>query len=342
MGRVARYKKVKSVDPFAKARTWTDDVGDANLRRTKKRSKTAQKLKDQKNNKLQRRLRGKEVEKKKRGGSNGWGDDDGFDLPPDGEDEFDMNDLMGSIKKQAVKSSDLFKGKNPALDFVSASKGRSSSTEAKLSQKTEKVDLRGASTATTQQKQAQNNTSQPKKNDKKNETAAKSSAITAHTPTREIIAACSNPKKQQQPGDDCKTSKQSKRKAFLEQKKLKKRKRGKYDDFEENDFGSLDKTSSAAKQQLQSSMPIATAAKSKPQSQPVAPIARSLIDDQVERPPIFSALPRGAKKKKTASAEKPDDGDGKDDRIRKEQQALEAMRERVMKQYAILRESRRR
>ena len=73
----------------------------------------------------------------------------------------------------------------------------------------------------------------------------------------------------------------------------------------------------------------------------------------MERPPTFTTIPRGAHKLSKNNKNKKDrqkhggkDTDDVDDsdkakRIRKEQLALEAMRERVMKQYAVLRESRR-
>ena len=78
-------------------------------------------------------------------------------------------------------------------------------------------------------------------------------------------------------------------------------------------------------------------------------VARSIMDDQVERPPIFSVLPRGAhklSKNQTKKNKNLDDGScggdvDKEQRIRKEQQALEAMREKVMRQYSIMREKRR-
>ena len=311
MGRVARYKKVKSVDPFAKARTWTEDVGDtSNIRRVKKRSKTAQKLKDQKNKKR------RNTDKK---------NDDGFDLPPEGEDEFDMADLMGSVKRQKVKSDELLKGSNPILDSAVSSKSSSGSSE---KPKVEKIDTRGVKTSS-KQSNAQSNAKESKQNTK-NAKATKSSSkgleITAHTPTREIIAACNDPKTQQQ-GADGLNSKQAKRKAFFEQKKLKKKnKRVRDDDYDEDEYESAN-TGAASTKQSTSSL-----------------VARTAIDDQVERPPIFSSLPRGAtsKKKKTAAKEENEDDGEKADRIRKEQQALKAMRQRVMAQYAVLRESRRR
>lgn len=308
MGRVARYKKVKSIDPFAKARTWTEDVGNtSNIRRAKKRSKTAQKLKDQKN--------------KKRRNNADKTNDDGFDLPPEGDDEFDMADLLGSVKRQKANCDDLLKGNNPILDNNTSAKPSSSGEKSKV----EKVDTRGVKST------AKPNVSKESDKNIKNASAAKSSSkgleITAHTPTREIIAACNNPKTQKQ-GADGTSSKQAKRKAFFEQKKLKKKKKHvRGEDYDEDEYD------------------YASSSRSPPRK---APVARAAIDDQAERPPIFSSLPRGAtsKKKKAAAKEKrgekhEDDGE-KADRIRKEQQALEAMRQRVMAQYAVLRESRRR
>lgn len=302
MGRVARYKKVKSVDPFAKGRTWTDDVGNtANIRRVKKRSKTAQKLKDQKN----KRFRGQKKSE----------DDDGFDLPPGGEDEFDMSDLMGSVKRQKSKPDELLKGGNPILDNVMSKS------------KPERIDARGIKQPSRVSKQPINQGNSSNESKKNAATVASSSGskgleITAYTSTREIIAACSNPKTQQQ-GVDGTNSKQAKRKAFFQQKKLKKKnKRARDDESEDDNVKNPDRDAMSA-------------GKSSNQS-------RCAIDDQVERPPIFSALPRGAKKKKSAVTKKNEGQDEKADMIRKEQQNLEAMRQRVMAQYAILRESRRR
>ena len=309
MGRVARYKKVKSVDPFAKGRTWTDDVGNtANIRRVKKRSKTAQKLKDQKN----KRFRGQKKSE----------DDDGFDLPPGGEDEFDMSDLMGSVKRQKSKPDELLKGGNPILDNA-VSKSSSSGNDKLLSSKPERIDARGIKQPSRVSKQP-NSSNESKKNAAAvaSSSGSKGLEITAYTSTREIIAACSNPKTQQQ-GVDGTNSKQAKRKAFFQQKKLKKKnKRARDDESEDDDVKNPDRDAMSA-------------GKSSNQS-------RCAIDDQVERPPIFSALPRGAKKKKSAVTKKNEGQDEKADRIRKEQQNLEAMRQHVMAQYAILRESRRR
>ena len=347
MGRVARYKKVKSVDPFAKTSSWSSDVGDtacASLRRTKRRSKTAMKMKEQKASKSQRRGGKKDGinNNKKSGGSNGFGES-GYDLPPEGEDEFDMADLMGSVKKQSAKPVLLVDPRKQVSTVSSvASNTNNEGEEEKWTRKLEKVDTRGVVKGSSNEAHdfttntAASTTS--KKKGKKNKTAPKpknSTGVTAKTPTRDIIAACSNPNAlktkrvaDQFASSSTNTAKQERRKAFLESKKLKKRKRAvDVDDSDDNNYvrhHQLQKQSIAA--------PI---------------IARNTIDDQVERPPIFSTLPRGATKlrKKEAKSDASgdvEDSEDKDARIRKEQQALEAMREKVMRQYAVLRENRRR
>jgi hypothetical protein len=89
MGRVARYKKIKACDPFAKGNrrktiggetVW--GIGDDG-RKLKKRSRTAEKLRAQRKKKTK-------LDKFT---------DRAFDAPPDDGDEFDMKDLIGSVKK---------------------------------------------------------------------------------------------------------------------------------------------------------------------------------------------------------------------------------------------------
>ena len=350
MGRVARYKKVKSIDPFAKKPTWNSELGDAStIRRVKRRSKTAIKFKEQKASKFQRRgkLLGSNAEKKKTGGSNGFGDEDGYDLPPDGEDEFDIKDLMGSVKKQTFKASAILetKEKIPTLSSATTNQG-----DEKLTRKVESVDLRGVSVkgnnsngtndASKSSKNAQKSNANNKKNAPKQKSDPNKLVITSKTPTSEIIAAYSNPKgkksnNQSNAPSSSSMSKQERRKAFLEQKKSKKRNRGSAFDDEDDDNEGIDGSRSKGGNST-------SAAKS-------APVyARSAIGDQVERPPTFTSLPRGASKIKKSKTPKhslqellEDEGhDEKTRRIRKEQMTMDALRENVMKQYAILRESR--
>lgn len=337
MGRLSRYKKVKSVDPYAKnGSSWKSDIGDCStLHRVKRKSKTALKMKEQKMSKLQRRVRGNKGEDSsktrgtKSGGSNGWGDDDGYDLPPDGGDEFDLNDLLGSVKKQRHKSNLLLDTNSVAQPIQTVSEKYTRKFQ-KVSEWDVAVASKGNEANNNSKKQTNNSITNKKDTAKKGE----SSAITAKTSIREIIESCSHPKSNKQSdvlSSSTEISKQEKRKAFFDKKKLKKRKRsnGEFDgDNSDDDDNQLHNNSSNK-----------------------MTFRRPAFDDQVERPPTFTMLPRGANKlaknrKATQSGGKKDDNLSDDDnltamRIRKEQQALEAMRERVMKQYAILRESRR-
>jgi len=102
MGRVSRYKKVKACDPYAPGRRRgavernLEKVGIWGLsddgRKPKKRSRTAE------------RLRVKRKKQKTKTKSHQKRDDDydgdvGFDAPPVDGDEFDLQDLVGSVKK---------------------------------------------------------------------------------------------------------------------------------------------------------------------------------------------------------------------------------------------------
>jgi hypothetical protein len=93
MGRVSRYKKIKAFDPYSKqngGRVNLDDVGvwglGADGRKTKKKSKTVQKIKAQKHLLLR-------AEKKDPNSRD-------FDAPPQDKDDFDLTDLMGTLKKE--------------------------------------------------------------------------------------------------------------------------------------------------------------------------------------------------------------------------------------------------
>jgi len=355
MGRLSRYKKIRSIDPFAKNGSWKSDVGDCTtLKRVKKKSMTATKMKEAKNAKMQRRMRGKQDEgDKKRGGSNGFGDDVGYDLPPDGEDEFDINDMVGSVKKQKNKAkNELLAFKVTPMATVIPSRGVGGVTNGKSADNSAKSSKK------------QNNNAGGNKSKTHNDDGTLK--ITAKTPTREIIEACNNPKQVHKNANKNNSSsatnmtKQEKKKAFLKEKKLKKRKRGKRaldDDDDDEDYAKQQALQSLHSQSHASSA-LQDEAKTtkkhtvKQQNYSETMIARTAFDDPVERPPTFTRLPRGAdklakNKKKKYNNDNGDsnlgkeDGKTKDERIRKEQQALEAMRERVMKQYAVLRESRR-
>ena len=361
MGRVARYKKVKSIDPFAKNGSWKSDVGDcATLKRVRRKSKTALKMKEQKINKLQRRGKKKkdddDVVGRKGGGSNGWGDDEGYDLPPEGGDDFDMNDIMGSVKKQkrnklmSLLLEDDATAKKLSTPVSSYTKVSSSANNGNVTNKKKNNKVPEDKTIVNK-----------KKLDKLPYDGT--TPITAKTSTREIIASCSNPtssKKQNKSNninDDGTNMKQEKRKAFFEKKKLKKKhKRGGIDDESDDDDTNIHGYSISSSTDVDKTTEINKKHIVKQQNYSDTIAARSVaFNIQVERPPTFTMLPRGAnklaknQKTKMSSGGERGEGDGCDDaetvttaqRIQKEKQEMEAMRERVMRQYAILRESRR-
>lgn len=347
MGRLSRYKKVKSIDPFAKNGSWKSDVGDCStLHRAKRRSKTVLKLKEQKAKKLQRRARGKGGDAgaagRMGGGSNGWGDDDGFDLPPQGEDDFDINDLMGSLKKEKRKPNVLLETDSPAQQFVKVSSSRGASV--------------ASSKNSADQKKKNNNiaTNNSKANAKNDGTLI----ITSKTPTREIIEAHANPSSHKRKNGEASkaapygTLKQEKKKAFHEKKKLKRRKRGGgvADDDDDEDYANQQALESMHAQSHPSTAGQKPAKKhlAKQDNYSDTMVARTVMDEPAERPPTFTSLPRGANKlaknkkaKIVGGAVDDEDGEARSQRIRKEQREMEAMREEVMRRYAMLRESRR-
>ena len=377
MGRVSRYKKVKSIDPFAKNGSWKSDIGDCStLKRVKRKSKTAIRMKEQKINKLQRRRGGKANagDRKKSGGCNGYGDDDGYDLPPDGEDEFDLSDILGSVKKQPHKI-------NPLLDDDGTDAQRliakpslvGAATATSVGKKTtDNNNMNAPSSKKQKQKNNDTNDIKQKKMNKANVKYDGTQPITAKTSTKEIIAAFSNPNKQKQTNNNnndndatsSTSTKKDKKKAFLAKKKTKKRKQSGMNNYDSDDDYAHQQALQALHSQSSSTSTTHTLSSTtqntpKKQHEIQQPnyshtmIARSSLNDQVERPPTFSTLPRGANKLSknktkqqkhgdTAKATKDEeDNSDKAMRIRKEQQALEAMRARVMAQYAVLRESRR-
>lgn len=136
MGRVARYKKIRDVDPYSKknqgkstAMVGIWGMNNDSRRNVKKRSRTSEKLREQKMKerilKQQQRSKGGLIGKRKSGDSTGnsTGVDIKqlliqekqkrrqklleYDVEPDdndGMDDFDMNDIVGSVKKETIDS----------------------------------------------------------------------------------------------------------------------------------------------------------------------------------------------------------------------------------------------
>jgi len=123
MGRVAKYKKVKSFDPYSKKNGGKVDLptvgiwglGD-NGRNKKKRSQKAERMRAKKN---------KDIKRSK----NRDNDDGGFDVPPTEADEFDMADLMGSVKKQKLESNDTLGVSTTTSSKINTTNNKNTSTD---------------------------------------------------------------------------------------------------------------------------------------------------------------------------------------------------------------------
>jgi hypothetical protein len=127
MGRLSNYKKIKSCDPYSKKNGGKIDLptvgiwglGDSG-RKVKKRSLKAEKMKAKKE-------KNKSIQQSSRKGKNSNNkfkkdDDGGFDIPPSDKDEFDMADLMGSVKRQKLETNDNMLGESTATSATSVSK----------------------------------------------------------------------------------------------------------------------------------------------------------------------------------------------------------------------------
>jgi hypothetical protein len=303
MGRVARYKKVKSCDPFAKGGGIMVDVwGEGNNGRVaKKRSRTSEKLR------FNRKRKGTEEVR------------DGFDEPP-GEDEFDMNDLVGSLKKQEVvnllKEEDNVEKvkeigvekpsiKAPTTEVAANPKHALSLADDLKEAKILKIDPNKKEATTVAGRM---------EGESKKAFYRRMKSETKRAIRDESIIDNTNPEKKQRKKD------------FMKAKKQKKRKGGSagYDDEDgqryDDDDDDLDilMTGERAVQQIAFSN-----------------------QTQVERPPTFHILPRGCtpKKAKAQIAFKPNTGMSHEQQ-HAEQRSMEKMREKVQARYAIMKAQR--
>ena len=301
MGRVAKYKKIKSFDPYSKKNGGNIDLstvgvwglGD-NGRKAKKRSRRAEMLRSK--NKRKRLA------------------EDGFDLPPSEKDEFDMRDLMGSIKKQKLINPIA---ENMTEESSSAYKIALKGNVATIP-KTEQ-DERKVSRMLRLEKQV-NDTVEKKATESHARIEGESKRAYARrtkAETREIIrkTAMKNPAKRQ------------KKKEFLNNKKKSKRKgaQAAYESNEASDFTKSDGETFVTGERAVAAV-----------------VDRVRFGEQAERPPTFKLLPRGAK----AKNENKNGGSKKkgmtNAQVAAENDAMEMMRRRVQAQYASIKAKRKR
>eukprot|EP00551_Chaetoceros_affinis_P017386 CAMPEP_0203706902 /NCGR_PEP_ID=MMETSP0091-20130426/54513_1 /ASSEMBLY_ACC=CAM_ASM_001089 /TAXON_ID=426623 /ORGANISM="Chaetoceros affinis, Strain CCMP159" /LENGTH=339 /DNA_ID=CAMNT_0050582897 /DNA_START=44 /DNA_END=1060 /DNA_ORIENTATION=+ len=339
MGRVAKYKKVKAFDRQHSGGEYV--WGSADLRPSKKkRSKTAEKLK-------QKKL------KRKRNNHNGGffgGGDGGFDLPPQEKDEFSLSDLR--VKKE--KKPRLDDGLTPLSSTRIPKRSIQDSSEdavpvAAVSHDKVKIGNRTINCTIPQNDKEERRITKILNIDRKSgETlVSKSSKASSKIQGRqegESIRAFNKRLKQQARvalTDDYKNkaskpkdkydivvegedtmSKKDRRKEFMKKKKMKKKKgmtmqKSAYDNIQ-NDEGDGDDYLDA--------------------EDSIAPQIPSFLE-QAEAPPTFSRLPRGAEKKSNMKVREKS-GDKNimmDEQSRRaEQNAMEAMRRKVQAQYALI------
>lgn len=327
MGRVAKYKKVKSFDPYSKKNRGSVDLptvgvwglGD-NGRRKKKRSLKAEKLHARKH-----KLKSSKKNKNSSNNNNKFLDDGGFDIPPTDKDEFDMADLVGSIKKQKVENKDLLGSssiindakttKSESYDQIVTSSGnvanipKTNEDETKVN-KLLKLDQQRDKKSLEEQKQLHARKEGESKNAYSKRTRAE---------TRQIIKQSATTPRN--------LEKLQRKKEFL--KNRRKRKKGGnsyYSNEINNDDDDGDDNNARTRKHQVSDIPVR-------------------FGEQAERPPIFRQIPRGAKSKsntKSTIATKSEKTKGMtDDQIEMERDAMELMRRRIQAQYKVIKTKRR-
>lgn len=320
MGRVAKYKKVKSFDPYSKKNRGNVDLpmvgvwglGD-NGRRAKKRSQKAERMHARKN-------------KIKKNSKNKFLDDGGFDAPPIGKDEFDMADLVGSIKRQKVETMNIL-GENTSSTTTNSNSVASSIKKVANESYDRIVTSTGNIANIPKSDQDETKVTRLLRLDKQDERKAelekrharmdgeskRAYAKRVRAETREIIKNSTTIRNHE---------KLQKKKEFLKNKKSKKRKGGTsfYNDNESTNDGPSYKANGDG-DSFQEDVPV--------------------FGEQAERPPIFRQIPRGAKSKETKSKSvKPVQGMS-EDQIESERKAMDLMRRRIHAQYKAIKSKRR-
>ena len=372
MGRVSKYKKIKAVDPFSKKNkgkaaisSRTSDYvwgsGD-NGRREKKRSIKAQRHQE-------RKLEGASDGRRRAREAAGAG---GFDLPPSGKDDFDLADLVGSVRRQkrpriddgladTRRRTEAVSRKSKGGDAASAQPTPSiPETDAeekrvarilKLSKNSKSggVGTSGAGGKGGSGKSAASSSSLPMPTTKK----GSKSQISGRREGESMRAFERRVKEEtrlillEQASESKLVSKEkvAKKKEFLKSLKSKKKNRkggggtgggrprsGTSDD----EYGSDDGYGRGGGGGLVTGERAVAAASR------AAASTGSAIHDQVERPPTFELLPRGAKRKAT-NKEKEGGKLGMDEQKRRaEQRAMDNLRLKVQAQYNVIKQKRKR
>jgi hypothetical protein len=290
MGRVARYKKLKSCDPFAKnGGTMTDMWGEGNNgQRAKKRSLTSQKLRS----------------KRKRGAFSEQQEETGFDLPPSGKDDFDIHDLVGSLKKE--KPEEVLK--EDAVDRQANKRLRVEVAAGPQQALSLDKETREAKILKINLNQKKEQLVVPRMDGESKKAFYKRMQTEVKRAIRnEKIEETSNPEKKQR------------KKEFLKLKKQKKKKGRNIED------GEMNKSGYGSENEFNGLVT----------GERAAAVQKVAFGEQVERPPTFQVLPRGATAKKSNTGGKSNNSMSSAQQ-HAEQRSMEKMREMVQARYALI------
>lgn len=330
MGRVARYKKIKSFDPYSKQNggriadslesvgIW--GLGD-NGRRTKKRSKTAEALHQRK---VKRRRAAATAKGKQLNNDDDLDDKHAFDLPPGKEDDFDLEDMVGSIKKETLPSLLADPSIRPLGRTVQLPEGLQATIP-----ETEREEKKMAKLLNIKPDQVL-----AEHNDKKNSKAPagrmegeskRAYNKRVKNETRQII--------RREVTDRNNPEKRKRKNEFLTEKKNKKRKSNHNNHSNNRDDGGDDDEGRGSTHYDKDDL--VTGERAAAASQDVV-----RFGEQAERPPEFRQLPRGAKNSpKGASKNSKASSTTKglnEQQVAAEQLAMENLRRKVQAQYAVI------
>jgi hypothetical protein len=302
MGRVAKYKKVKSFDPYSKknkGKVNLDNVGiwgfGENGHKEKKKSRRAEMLKS-------KTKKGKKAL------------DAGFDLPPQIKDEFDITDMVGTIKTQkAEKVDETFESQYKKV--ATATGPVASIPETDREEKKMQKFLKVESNLDKAHKEKAETTAKRVEGESKRAYKKRMQEETKDIIRQDRIVE-KNPERRER------------KKEFLKNKKNKKRKATLDDDdsdadvpasYNDNDDGFI--TGEQAVKKMGDQV---------------------RFGEQAERPPVFRQLPRGAKAKAEPSKKAPKGTKPgmTSEQVEAESNAMDIMRRKIQAQYALIKAKR--
>ena len=363
MGRVAKYKKVKSFDPYSKKNNGQVDLSTVGVwgfgdsgRKVKKRSRRAEQLR-QKN-------------KKKRMNDKEYG---GFDLPPTDTcgDDFDLSDIVGTVKKQKKVMIDNSEDGKVGKDAAAAASNNNNNDDNKKLSATKSTSATAAiedDYVVDEKKVArilkleQHDIEKKQKQNLENELYKRRDGESRNAylkrtkkETRSIIQQTHQ--KQYNP------EKRQRKKEFLSNKKKKQKKNGSYGGFETTNDGEGgrggqwgaggdndddDDVFEGGRNGNRYSR-----ANDDDDTDRNGKDTMIVFGEQVERPPVFRQLPRGAAAKKQQQSRKAaaknnskkNDKNAKatmtEEEIDAESHAMDLVRRKIQAQYAAIKRSRR-